>query len=202
VVTAPLKGTRHGKSQFLCVNLNYSLANQCFCPRFVVLMFVGGNHKLVLRSVLAFAFCVMLVWSCKRRDPLPGCAASFKGLQCKIGDVIIIADSSGVDYDTVRRRVSIFAKDDIKGFKILIEINAPLQNFDLTLSNVPNVYGKGRATVLKDGNVYVSKYGNVGINIDATQSLKTVCGQFFMQDGGDFLISQGEFRALPIRYTF
>jgi hypothetical protein len=163
-------------------------------------MSVGGIHKIVLQTTLVFAAAMLMMWSCKKRDPFTGCVASFKGLQCKVGDVTMVADSSGADYDTVRRRLRIFAKDDQRGFKVMITVNAPLQNFDLKMSN-NEAFGTGKCTFLKDGAVFISKYGNIGINIDGSQSLKTLCGQFFMQDDGNFTVSQGEFKSLPIRYT-
>ncbi|MFM2388243.1 MAG: hypothetical protein RL660_3000 [Bacteroidota bacterium] len=161
-------------------------------------MKVGVSNTNILKVTAAFfAFC-LIVWSCKKRDPFTGCVASFSGVQFNIvNDVSMVADTFGISQASDNRSFRLYAKDQIRGITLLIEANVPMQNVDLKMEEMLR-YGKAKATVLKDNKVFISKYGNFGLNIDESGSTKTACGQFFMQDGGEFLVTEGQFRAVPI----
>jgi hypothetical protein len=159
-----------------------------------------GNKYTLTTVVLAYALCIVFAFSCKKRDALRGCVASFKGAQWKIGENSYVANGYWFKYDSTNSRMRLYVGDSLKQSYIYITLQAPLQNVDMPIIDKDSL-GTAKATAVSGtiGN-YFSKFGNIALEVSRTGSVKTVCGHFFMQDGKDFLLSNGEFRSIPITY--
>jgi hypothetical protein len=94
----------------------------------------------------------------------------------------------------------LYVGDSLKQSYIYITMQAPLQNIDMPIIDKDSL-GTAKATAVGSSGNYFSKYGNIALEISKSGSIKTVCGQFFMQDGNTFLLSNGEFKSIPIQFA-
>jgi hypothetical protein len=162
-----------------------------------------GKKYILFTVVIAFAVSCMFAYGCKKRDPLRGCVASFKGAQWKINDNPFVANGYWFKYDSTNNRMRLYVGDSLKQSFVYITMQAPLQNIDMPIIDKDSL-GTAKATAVGATGNYFAKYGNIALEISTTGSIKTVCGQFFMQDGNavnPFLLSNGEFRSIPIQFA-
>jgi hypothetical protein len=157
-----------------------------------------GKKYTLFTVVIAFAVSCMFAYGCKR-DALRGCVASFKGAQWKINENSYIANGYWFKYDSTNSRMRLYVGDSLKQSYVYITMQAPLQNIDMPIISKDSL-GTAKATAVGSGGNYFSKYGNIALEVSRSGSIKTVCGHFFMQDGNTFLLSNGEFRSIPIQY--
>jgi hypothetical protein len=160
-----------------------------------------GKKYTSFTVLVAFAVSCLFAYGCiKKRDPLRGCVASFKGAQWKINENSYIANGYWFKYDSTNNRMRLYVGDSLKQSFIYITMQAPLQNIDMPIIDKDSL-GTAKATAVGSSGNYFSKYGNIALEISTTGSIKTVCGQFFMQDGNTFLLSNGEFKSIPIQFA-
>jgi hypothetical protein len=163
-------------------------------------MSLMGKKYLLFTILVAFFVSCMFAYGCKKRDALRGCVATFKGAQWKIGENSYIANGYWFKYDTINSRMRLYVGDSLKQSFIYITLQAPLQNVDMPIIDKDSL-GTAKASAVGSAGNYFSKYGNIALEVSRTGSVKTVCGHFFMQDGGTFLLSNGEFRSIPIQFA-
>jgi hypothetical protein len=154
--------------------------------------------KNCLLTGVLFCVCAFAIFSCQKRPPLTGCVGNFSGVQVELNNLAFKSDSNSVIFDTLNNRFTFFSRDIIRGANLFISVYAPIQDFDIPITNKDS-FGTAQAVAFINGVSNKADFGNIAVNVN--RNARTICGQFFFYNKATNLVAnQGEFKAVSYKY--